>query len=447
MVELIAMLTQKRYTVNSMNTSLNVRYCLKVFMLFFVLMPWISWAAPLPKKNVLSAYLAMLDREPTKKELKEAQGKYSVTSKLLNFLNKSPERSEVLKKNYQKLLNREIGRKDLNKASVSKISISDLQKKLLDSLERQEIIKYTFSRIVCRPPTVAEITSFNNAAVSISRLEKSLETGPEKCPPMETAEGNGLYVRINGPREVGLETLEIILDAGSSYSQTGRPLKFAWSVLDGVGVQIKNQDQSKAVLVLPRDLSYNELYAVPGDYKIRLIVNDGQVSAPVVGFNVKVKPLTTAEEKMIEKVNNLRIGLGLSSLKFNSKLAAAARKYAYYLRLNVWFDHNDKEGRGPDKRAVSEGYDYELVGENLGVIRANRPDLELNDENLQIIFDAWVKSPTHYENMVRRQFQEIGLGFSVGQVEYQDLSFHLYAAQEFGLPFDEAVREIEELLN
>ena len=131
----------------------------------------------------------------------------------------------------------------------------------------------------------------------------------------------------------------------------------------------------------------------------------------------------TVEQTIITLVNELRQELDLNTLASNDMLKAAAIIRAKETEES--FTHTRPNGTDPFTVFQEEGitYPYKIVGENLGMAT-----YYMNEEEMaELLFDGWVESQGHYENMIRADYEEIGVG-----VHY-DGEF-LYATQLFGTP-------------
>ncbi|MDZ7834753.1 MAG: CAP domain-containing protein [Alkalibacterium sp.] len=131
----------------------------------------------------------------------------------------------------------------------------------------------------------------------------------------------------------------------------------------------------------------------------------------------------TVEQTIITLVNELRQEQNLNTLASNDMLKAAAIIRAKETEES--FSHTRPNGTDPFTVFEEEGisYPYKIVGENLGMAT-----YYLNEEEMaELLFDGWVESKGHYENMIRPDYEEIGVG-----VHY-DGEF-LYATQLFGTP-------------
>ena len=129
----------------------------------------------------------------------------------------------------------------------------------------------------------------------------------------------------------------------------------------------------------------------------------------------------TVELTIIDLVNDLRTELDRSILQSNDMLKAAAIIRAR--ETEEKFSHTRPNGLDAFSVFSEEGidYNYRAAGENLGMATYYMSE----EEMAELIFDGWVESEGHYENMIRPDYEEIGVG-----VHY-DGEF-LYATQLFG---------------
>lgn len=114
----------------------------------------------------------------------------------------------------------------------------------------------------------------------------------------------------------------------------------------------------------------------------------------------------TLEERdqLYDLVNNYRSKLNLNPFKKNTQLKESAS-----LKLKDMFDkqywsHNNPEGKPPAFFVAQAKYNYSHLGENLAESYFNPKD----------IIDAWIKSPSHNENLIRPDFDETGISSGCG---------------------------------
>ena len=109
--------------------------------------------------------------------------------------------------------------------------------------------------------------------------------------------------------------------------------------------------------------------------------------------------------------NRERAARGLPPLKENAKLRAAAESHSSDMVRRTFFDH-DAPGGGGDMvdRILGTGYADGAawsLGEN---IAWGTGELATAGQ----IQRAWMESPGHKTNILRRQFREIGIGIALG---------------------------------
>ncbi len=145
------------------------------------------------------------------------------------------------------------------------------------------------------------------------------------------------------------------------------------------------------------------------------------LSSPLVIFGRgNATPFTPSA--VIVETNRQRREQGLPALTENSLLNSAAEMKVRDIFEQQYFDHVSPTGAGPDSLARRVGYEYVSIGENLAMG-------SFGDEGALV--EAWMQSPGHRANILRSQFQEIGL--AVGRGDYNGHPV-LIAVQEFGRP-------------
>ena len=61
--------------------------------------------------------------------------------------------------------------------------------------------------------------------------------------------------------------------------------------------------------------------------------------------------------------------------------------------------HPTADGRTFDQRIRNEGYEWKVAGENIAA----------GFTSIQVVFDKWIESPDHCENLMASQYAELGL--------------------------------------
>ena len=108
-------------------------------------------------------------------------------------------------------------------------------------------------------------------------------------------------------------------------------------------------------------------------------------------------------------------------LSVNSLLAEAAKKKAEDMAARGYFSHTGPNGELPWKWLDSVGYKYSYAGENLAINFSDSVDVQ----------KAWLNSPSHKANIVKKEFKEIGIGIAKGQYQDKDA---IFVVEFFGTP-------------
>jgi hypothetical protein len=109
------------------------------------------------------------------------------------------------------------------------------------------------------------------------------------------------------------------------------------------------------------------------------------------------------------RINGTRSGKGLSSLALNGQLQEMARGQAVRMANKGDIFHNPSLGG----EATQRGLKWNRIGENVGM-----------GPSAEIIYDALLKSPHHYENIIHPSYDSVGVGI----VKHDD---RIYLVQVF----------------
>ena len=123
-------------------------------------------------------------------------------------------------------------------------------------------------------------------------------------------------------------------------------------------------------------------------------------------LEVFLMPDVLAEEQkqIIALVNETRNKNGLPNLGEIDLLDRSSDDKATDMAVNQYFSHT-----GPNNHCLryflnNAGYQYQSAGENLAMGFSSARD----------VVDAWIKSPTHYANLLDAEYQETGVGLESG---------------------------------
>lgn len=123
-------------------------------------------------------------------------------------------------------------------------------------------------------------------------------------------------------------------------------------------------------------------------------------------------------DRLFTLTNEERVSQGLPPLQYNDTLAVAAQNKAQHMFTHDYWAHFGA-GKSPWDFILASGYSYEVAGENLG-------KGYMYSESL---FDGWKNSPTHYANIVRPEYDEIGFAVSNGLLQGEEVTL---VVQMFG---------------
>ena len=128
-------------------------------------------------------------------------------------------------------------------------------------------------------------------------------------------------------------------------------------------------------------------------------------AAPPAGSRVESR-LATLEVAILVRINEVRRARGLSPLRRNRRLAAAADFHSRDMGRRGYFTHESADGT-PFWRRIqrfyrSRGFRSWSVGENL---------LWASDHfGAALAVREWMRSPPHRKNILSRSWREIGTG-------------------------------------
>lgn len=124
---------------------------------------------------------------------------------------------------------------------------------------------------------------------------------------------------------------------------------------------------------------------------------------------------------VVDLTNEKRADLDEAPLRRNVLLDAAAKLKAEDMAKNEYFAHYSPDGVSPWYWFAQAGYTYAHAGENLAIHFTDSSE----------VIEAWMKSPSHRENIVNSLYTEIGVGTAKGTYEGYDT---IYVVQLFGAP-------------
>ncbi len=105
-------------------------------------------------------------------------------------------------------------------------------------------------------------------------------------------------------------------------------------------------------------------------------------------------------------------------LGLDTALASAAAAHSADMAKRDYFSHTSTNGDSPFDRIKDAGYAYSYAGENIAAGFSSPAS----------VVKAWLKSPGHCRNIMKRKYTELGVGYATGGY------YGTYWTQDFGRP-------------
>ena len=126
-------------------------------------------------------------------------------------------------------------------------------------------------------------------------------------------------------------------------------------------------------------------------------------------------------KELFDTTNTIRGDSGLEPLRLNPTLSRAARRKAEDMFKNDYWAHISPTGVEPWYFILDEGYDYSYAGENLAK----------NFNTSKEVVGAWYQSPSHKDNLLNSNYEEVGFAVVHGVLEGYETTL---VVQMFGKP-------------
>lgn len=124
-------------------------------------------------------------------------------------------------------------------------------------------------------------------------------------------------------------------------------------------------------------------------------------------------------QQLLANTNAERAAAGLNQLTLNSQLSEAAARKAQDMFAKGYWAHNSPTGSTPWDFISGAGYRYTVAGENLAK----------NFSNSTAVVAAWKASPTHWANIIKPSYKEIGFAVVNGKLNGEETTL---VVQMFG---------------
>lgn len=179
----------------------------------------------------------------------------------------------------------------------------------------------------------------------------------------------------------------------------------------------QEQNNHRALLLHP---SFLGLFIALYLFNQSLIRSLTIIKPGVLGYSSEI-----TVQKVVDMTNAERQKQGLSPLQLNSVLSQSAALKAQDMFHKDYWAHNSPDGLTPWDFFRQADYQYSVAGENLA------KDFYDTDSMVK----AWMKSPTHRDNIVSPKYQEIGIAVVNGVLNGVKTTL---VVQHFGTPLNPA---------
>jgi uncharacterized protein YkwD len=153
------------------------------------------------------------------------------------------------------------------------------------------------------------------------------------------------------------------------------------------------------------------------------------------GTNVLGYATDITVEKLLQLTNAERESKGLPTLSYNEKLEQAAQAKAKDMFQNNYWAHYSPDGSTTPWTFIhATGYQYEYAGENLA------KNFMFSDTTVK----AWMNSPTHRDNLLRKEYTEVGFAVVNGVLNGEETTL---VVQMFGKPMPNQLSMLKETPN
>lgn len=114
-----------------------------------------------------------------------------------------------------------------------------------------------------------------------------------------------------------------------------------------------------------------------------------------------------SSDQLLKDTNDQRAMNGLSPLRYNDQLAAAASMKAQDMFKKQYWDHVAPDGTTPWDWFAKVGYNYADAGENLAKNFMTADD----------VTSAWMESEKHRDNILNKSYQDVGFAVADGELQ------------------------------
>ena len=115
---------------------------------------------------------------------------------------------------------------------------------------------------------------------------------------------------------------------------------------------------------------------------------------------VSTGPADPMIREFVKLVNAKRLSAGCPKLKWDNRVATIARDHSRDMVSRHFFNHTNPDGKGPFERLKKLNRPFSAAAENIA----------LGPRTGKGVYDTWLRSPGHRENMLDCRFTRHGVG-------------------------------------
>jgi uncharacterized protein YkwD len=143
------------------------------------------------------------------------------------------------------------------------------------------------------------------------------------------------------------------------------------------------------------------------------------LAAPI---SVAAQQVNVSQSTLLQSHNRERREQDLPPLKLNQALVTSAQRKAQAMLQSDCWSHYCPDGKSPWDFFQEAGYEYQVAGENLAE----------GFPNVEDVMVAWMNSPTHRDNIIKPDYEEVGFGIVRGN--FQGKTDNIIITVHFGTP-------------
>jgi len=139
-------------------------------------------------------------------------------------------------------------------------------------------------------------------------------------------------------------------------------------------------------------------------FSVCLLISKILLSLVFINFPSNLFFADITKTAFVNMLNETRGSFGLDSLTESQALDEAAQMKADDMVQKQYFSHISPQGLTPWYWFLQSGYEYKYAGENLAIGFYDSKEA----------FNAWLNSPSHRENMLNKNYKEVGTAVLTG---------------------------------